>query len=237
MVRAHQQARGLSSCRSHSSSPLSAPACPRPPLRARARAHARPATPSRLAAPGEPVLESLRWVAPRAIVGALLGVGGGSGDEEQQREEEDVVYLGVTWRGWDGTAAAAPESLAVSELGVAYMGVRPGVRGAAAWSGGWGGWGGRPRSAPVAAQQGRAPQRRAGYAQTPHAPHQRAPPARPPPCPIARRGVCGLRPRRLALLKSGLRQGVAAGHLQPPQGAGARRPVCRAAALLLAPSV
>jgi hypothetical protein len=73
-------------------------------------------------APGEPVLESLRWVAPRAILASLLSVGGG-GDGEEQREEEDVLYMGITWSSWDGAAGSAPKGLAVSELGVVYMGV------------------------------------------------------------------------------------------------------------------
>jgi len=96
--------------------------------------------PPKPAAPGDPVIESVRWVAPRAILASLLSTNPADEDDTNEssvvREEDDVVYMGVTWEGWDGTAGGTPEGLAVTELGLYYMGVSNG----GGWMDGWGGW-------------------------------------------------------------------------------------------------
>ena len=80
--------------------------------------------PGRPAAPGDAKIESLRWLAPHAILMSMLAVSPGDSPGDAPREEDDVIYMGLTWQRWDGTAAAAPEGVAVSELALAYMGVR-----------------------------------------------------------------------------------------------------------------
>jgi hypothetical protein len=100
-----------------------------------------------IAAPGTPVLESVRWVAPRAILASLLAT---NPDEDttnddgvgNQREEDDVIYMGVTWEGWDGTAAGEPQGVAVTELGVYFMGVSHAGAEGCGWFVGWLAWAG-----------------------------------------------------------------------------------------------
>jgi hypothetical protein len=53
------------------------------------------------------------------------GGGGGGGGESGsgQSEEDDALMLAVTWEAWDGSEGAEPEGVAVTELGMHYMGV------------------------------------------------------------------------------------------------------------------
>lgn len=88
-----------------------------------------PPLPSR-AAPGDPILESVRWVAPRAILASLLATrppeddgDGGADGADACEEEEDVIHMAVTWERWGGGVGEAPEGLAATELGMYYMGV------------------------------------------------------------------------------------------------------------------